>query len=80
MRINGVRVGLGELVDIDGRMGVVLRSLGRTDLADLPWSRSEEPQPVEAEDPEALVHEGRESLEKAHHDLPDLPDMPPPEA
>ncbi len=35
LRINGARVGLGELVDIDGRLGVVLRSLSAQDLAEL---------------------------------------------
>lgn len=35
LRINGARVGTGELVDIDGRLGVVLRSLSAQDLAEL---------------------------------------------
>lgn len=35
VRVNGARVGLGELVDIDGRLGVVLRSLSARDLGPL---------------------------------------------
>ncbi len=38
IRINGARVGHGELVDIDGRLGVVIRSLVDRDLDGIPWS------------------------------------------
>ncbi len=36
VRVNGLLIGLGELVDIDGRMGVTVTSLARRKTTDAP--------------------------------------------
>ncbi len=82
VRIHGVRVGLGELIDIDGRLGVVLRSLGTQDLGDLPWERADaatDMAPGQTVPPMGGAGGGQSGSSDGLDDLPDLPELPPPE-
>lgn len=82
IRINGARVGHGELVDIDGRLGVVIRDLVDRDLEALPWSEVN----AEARIPDLASAENHAPgadllLEDAQAAAADIEiDLPPPEA
>ena len=91
LRINGARVGLGELVDIDGRLGVVLRSLSAQDLAELaevaklgvePGAGVDDATASGASDWDAGALHGRADDDFADDEQPliEAPAMPPSEA
>ena len=91
LRINGARVGLGELVDIDGRLGVVLRSLSAQDLAELaelaklgeePGAGADDATASGASDWDAGALHGRADDDFADDEQPlvEAPAMPPTEA
>ena len=82
VRINGTRVGWGELIDISGRLGVVLRALGNMSLEDLPLSHeTEQGDSVDGENdlsPALQPEDLKETTDAA--EFGELPDFPPPEA
>ncbi len=82
VRINGTRVGWGELIDISGRLGVVLRSLGNRSLEDLPLGReAEQAAQMDGEHALRIESQPEESQgEAASSEFGGLPDLPPSEA
>lgn len=90
IRVNGARVGHGELVDIDGRLGVVLRTLSARDLSELAISQEDAAVQAGASDWEERASPGlSDSLSSdvqggdgRPHDLAPgpWPDLPPAEA